>query len=205
MERKMRVVLIFFVVAVCNPANGEVHRTCPATAPNMPAKAHSLMQVHTEKKTIGGLSSQSIPEPDETVVSKNERHCEKSEFALTHACPEKCPYAAEMADQFCHFRCVEGNKCGMEGTVNNATIPSEKTRACRFCNVEACKTCKSGPPGAKGKELEFCLECFPGYFLTEEGECEMVGLWVFKTITVAAAIVVVVLVAWYLRVVTRPL
>jgi len=182
--------------------------TAPDTAP--------LIQIHTSMADCDtpdcqvqlskpmSVIGRSIPEPEETIPSKNNRLCEKDEFALGHACPANCPYAAEMANKFCHFRCVRATECGLFGTVTNNTIPSEETHACRSCNVEACKECKSGPPGAKGKALERCLECYPGYSLAEEGECEMDGLWVFAFITGVVAVVAVVLVAWYLRVVTRP-
>jgi len=206
----------------CSFAN-QPSRNCNALADGEDLESHNrqLLQVGTsvvgcdtpecqlsltEKKSVIERSIQppKIPEPEETVVSTNDRHCDRSEFALSHACPAKCPYAAEMEDKFCFFRCVQGNQCGTMGTVKNATIPSEATGACRLCNVEACKICRAGPPGAKSAELEFCLECYPGYSLTEEGECEMDGLWVFYAITIVGVIAVVTLVAWYLRVVTRP-
>eukprot|EP00419_Tripos_fusus_P017996 CAMPEP_0172745742 /NCGR_PEP_ID=MMETSP1074-20121228/138711_1 /TAXON_ID=2916 /ORGANISM="Ceratium fusus, Strain PA161109" /LENGTH=60 /DNA_ID=CAMNT_0013576989 /DNA_START=84 /DNA_END=263 /DNA_ORIENTATION=- len=33
-------------------------------------------------------------EPEETIPSKNDRLCDKDEFALGKRCPTKCPFAA---------------------------------------------------------------------------------------------------------------
>jgi len=136
--------------------------------------------------------------------SKDNTLCEEDVFAHPELCPKHCPFAAEMADRFCHFRCVRAKECGLLQTVPNATIPDEKMHACRHCEVEACATCVAGKPGQTGKDLERCLKCMPGYSVTEEGECAMKGLWVFVIITLVVAVIVVILTAWYLRVLMRP-
>merc|ERR1719223_763861 len=163
--------------------------------------------VEKEEKTEDKMkvaSDKLQPPHKEDASASKDGICEKDVFARPDPCPAHCPYAAEMADKFCHFRCVKPNECGTLGTVPNATIPSDKLHACRFCNVEACKTCTAGPPGAKSEKLERCLECMPGYRLTEEGECAMKGLWVFTVITGVLVAVALTLLAWYLRVLSRP-
>jgi len=137
-------------------------------------------------------------------ISTDDRICEKDIFARPDLCPAHCPFAAEMAQRFCHFRCVKDFECGLLGTMPKATIPDEKHHLCRHCNVEACLTCVAGKPGQKGKELERCITCMSGYYLTKEGECGMYGLWVFIAMSVNAAIIAMILIAWYLRILTRP-
>jgi len=145
-------------------------------------------------------------EPSETIVSTDPSLCEKDIFARKDLCPSQCPFAAEMESRFCHFRCVSKMQCGdpSTGTLRNASIPDEKMHLCRHCQVEACQTCKAGPPGASGAALERCVKCFPGYSLTSEGECEMKGESFFVAIGVVGAVAVVAAVAWYLSVVFRP-
>ncbi|CAK9106774.1 unnamed protein product [Durusdinium trenchii] len=111
-----------------------------------------------------------------------------------------------MESKFCHFRCVGKLQCGdpTTGTLRNASIPDEKMHLCRHCQVEACQTCKAGPPGASGPALERCVKCFPGYTLTPEGECEMNGESFFVAIAVVGALVTVVAVGWYFSVVFKP-
>eukprot|EP00435_Cladocopium_sp_Y103_P004957 s1190_g1.t1 len=140
------------------------------------------------------------PEPSETIVGTDPGVCEKDIFARKDLCPQQCPFAAEMESKFCHFRCVSKMQCGdpSTGTLRNASIPDEKMHLCRHCQVEACQTCKAGPPGASGAALERCVKCFPGYTLTAEGECEMKGEGFFVAIGVVGAIAVVVAAAWYL-------
>lgn len=145
-------------------------------------------------------------EPSETIVGTDPGVCEKDIFARKDLCPQQCPFAAEMESKFCHFRCVGKLQCGdpSTGTLRNASIPDEKMHLCRHCQVEACQTCKAGPPGASGAALERCVKCFPGYTLTSEGECEMKGEGFFVAIGVVGAIAVVVAAAWYLSVVFKP-
>jgi len=145
-------------------------------------------------------------EPSETIVGTDPGVCEKDIFARKDLCPQQCPFAAEMESRFCHFRCVSKMQCGdpSTGTLRNASIPDEKMHLCRHCQVEACQTCKAGPPGASGTALERCVKCFPGYTLTAEGECEMKGEGFFVAIGVVGAIAVVVAAVWYLSVVFKP-
>jgi len=137
--------------------------------------------------------------PEET-QSVNMSECELDEFARPELCPAHCPFAAEMKDEFCHFRCVKKEECGMLGTVENATIPDEEMMVCRHCEVEGCKKCVPALPGAEGERYEHCAECMPGYSLNEEGECDMDGLGVFIGFGVVTVILTVVIVAWYVAV-----
>jgi len=138
------------------------------------------------------------------VQSQNTSLCGKDVFALRDYCPAQCPFAAEMTNKFCHFRCVKKKECGLLGTNPDAIIPDEQLHACRPCNIEACKTCAVGKLGQKDKELERCVTCMPGYEFTEEGKCRMKHAWVFTAIAVVAAVAVVFVIAWYLRTCVRP-
>ena len=60
------------------------------------------------------------------VQSTDKSLCEEDVFARPELCPAVCPYAAEMRDEFCHFRCVKKEECGLLGTVENATIPDDR-------------------------------------------------------------------------------
>lgn len=151
----------------------------------------------------GLLDSNPEARPEE-VQSKDTSLCEEDIFARPELCPAVCPYAAEMKDEFCHFRCVKKQECGLLGTVENATIPDDRLMVCRHCNVEGCLHCVPASPGQKGEKLEHCRQCMPGYSLTEEGECEMQGLEFFVGTAVVAVVAVILVVVWYVRVASKP-
>jgi len=130
--------------------------------------------------------------------------CESDVFARPELCPAKCPYAAEMQNEYCHFRCVKRRECGTLNTVANATIPDDKLMVCRTCDVEACLTCKGSKPGAEGEKAERCLKCMPGYFMTAEGECQMLGLWIFVIVGVVCGVGAVVALIWYIYARSHP-
>lgn len=139
---------------------------------------------------------------NEPNASSDAAICEQDMFARMEECPESCPYAAEMQKQFCHFRCVPGNECGLLGTVTQATIPDHHHHECRRCEVEGCKTCVPGKPGEK---VELCEECMPGYFLLEGGEkCGSIGDYVFGSIAVVLVVVTLVFACWYVDLACRP-
>ncbi|CAE8652896.1 unnamed protein product [Polarella glacialis] len=107
-----------------------------------------------------------------------------------------------MRDEFCHFRCVKKEECGLLNTVQNATIPDERLKFCRHCEVEGCMQCVASKPGQES--LEKCQQCMPGYSLTREGECEMHGVWVFVLIAAVAGVLLVFAIWWYLCVSSKP-
>mmetsp|Transcript_93579 Transcript_93579/g.180454 ORF Transcript_93579/g.180454 Transcript_93579/m.180454 type:complete len:985 (+) Transcript_93579:62-3016(+) len=141
--------------------------------------------------------------PWRATMSNDSSICGQSTFARQDYCPVQCPFAAEMANNFCHFRCVKKEECGLLGTVPTATIPDYKLHTCRHCSVEACRTCVAGKPGHTGKDLERCSICMPGYHLTEEGECRMRSMWAFVAVAVVTGVIAVILLAWYLRMCMR--
>ncbi|CAK9035733.1 unnamed protein product [Durusdinium trenchii] len=143
-------------------------------------------------------------ERPEEVQSKDTSLCEEDIFARPELCPAKCPYAAEMKKEFCHFRCVERNQCGLLGTVENATIPDDRLMVCRHCNVEGCLHCAHAKPGQVGEKLEHCRQCMPGYSLTEEGECQMKGLGFFIAMAVISVVAVILVIVWYVLISMKP-
>jgi len=145
-----------------------------------------------EQKTI-------VPQSTDTSLCEADAQATKQTF-----CPSSCPYAAEMSNEFCHFRCVQKTQCGLLGTVENTTIPDDDMMACRHCKVEACAKCAASKPGQTGEKLEHCVKCMPGYTLTEEGECEMAGIGVFVLIGVAGAIGAVGFIWWYAMILSKP-
>ncbi|CAJ1329462.1 unnamed protein product [Effrenium voratum] len=164
------------------------------------SKQEHRLQPGPRIKVMTGWTDQ---EPEE-VQSTDESLCEEDVFARPELCPAKCPYAAEMRDEFCHFRCVKKDECGLLGTVENATIPDEDLMVCRHCNVEGCLHCVSAKPGQEGEKLEHCKQCMPGYSLTEEGECEMRGLGFFIAVGVVVVVATVLVIIWYAIVVSKP-
>eukprot|EP00441_Pelagodinium_beii_P015297 CAMPEP_0197655374 /NCGR_PEP_ID=MMETSP1338-20131121/39413_1 /TAXON_ID=43686 ORGANISM="Pelagodinium beii, Strain RCC1491" /NCGR_SAMPLE_ID=MMETSP1338 /ASSEMBLY_ACC=CAM_ASM_000754 /LENGTH=918 /DNA_ID=CAMNT_0043231009 /DNA_START=31 /DNA_END=2787 /DNA_ORIENTATION=+ len=160
--------------------------------------AASPTKIALSEETIS--TTPEIERKPEEVQSVNMSECQLDDFARPDLCPELCPYAAEMKAEFCHFRCVKKEECGLLGTVENATIPDEKLMVCRHCEVEGCKKCVPATPGAEGEKYETCEVCMPGYSLTEEGECAMDGLGVFIAIGVVSAILTVLIIAWYVSV-----
>lgn len=136
--------------------------------------------------------------------SDDESLCEKDIFARPELCPKVCPYAAEMSDKFCHFRCVKKEECGLLGTVENATIPDDRLMLCRHCAVEGCARCVPGSPGQSGEKLENCQQCMPGYGLTADGECEMHGLAIFIGAAVVLVIATILVVVWYCLIASKP-
>lgn len=126
------------------------------------------------------------------------------------ACPEECPFAAELADAnlYCHFKCVKAKECGTAGTMANQTIP-EKDKVpenpyCRYCSVEACAECTASPPGEKGG-VETCKKCMLGYTLEEEGkECKSHSDNVFLGLIVLAGIAGLAGLYWYVTLASKP-
>lgn len=151
---------------------------------------------------LDGLSPKQktiVPQSNDTSLCEADAPATEQTF-----CPSSCPYAAEMSNEFCHFRCVQRKQCGLLGTVENATIPDDNMMACRHCQVEACAKCVSAKPGQVGEKLEHCVKCMPGYTLSEEGECEMKGISVFVAIGVLGAIVTVGVIWWYAMICSKP-
>jgi len=146
--------------------------------------------------------SEKPPSEAEVDRSTDTSLCEADKFANPDLCPSTCPYAAEMRDEFCHFRCVKKEECGLLNTVQNATIPDERLKFCRHCEVEGCMQCVASKPGQES--LEKCQQCMPGYSLTREGECEMHGVWVFVLIAAVAGVLLVFAIWWYLCVSSKP-
>lgn len=129
--------------------------------------------------------------------------CEQSIWARPDPCPEICPLAAEMADakEYCHFKCVKQGECGAKSQSNEeATISDMEHHMCRRCNVEGCLHCVTTEEG----QQEECQTCMPGYFLTDDKECEGVGEWVFLVIAVVAGIAVLLALIWYADLAGRP-
>eukprot|EP00930_Biecheleria_cincta_P092400 TRINITY_DN822_c0_g1_i3.p1 TRINITY_DN822_c0_g1~~TRINITY_DN822_c0_g1_i3.p1 ORF type:complete len:541 (+),score=90.34 TRINITY_DN822_c0_g1_i3:97-1719(+) len=148
--------------------------------------------LHPAPKTV-------VPQSNDTSLCEADAEAAEQTF-----CPSSCPYAAEMSNEFCHFRCVQSNQCGLLGTVENATIPDDNVMACRHCKVEACAKCVAAAPGQVGEKLEHCVKCMPGYTLSEEGECEMNGISVFIAIGVVGAIAAVGIIWWYAMICSKP-
>jgi len=136
-------------------------------------------------------------------LGDDEVECEVDSFAPDTICPEKCPYAAEMKEEFCHFKCVVAKQCGIGGSVEEATIPDLEKHECRRCDVEGCATCVHGEPG---EDVETCQQCMPGYFMEDEGEeCKSSGDWIFGVIAAVAVLAVIVAVAWYADLASKPI
>jgi hypothetical protein len=155
---------------------------------------------------LGYLLDDLLPKHETIVPQSNDTSlCEADAQATSQTfCPSSCPYAAEMSNEFCHFRCVQKKQCGLLGTVENATIPDDDMMACRHCKVEACAQCVAAKPGQEGEKLEHCVKCMPGYSLTEEGECEMVGISVFVAIGVVGAVIAVGVIWYYAMILAKP-
>eukprot|EP00913_Durusdinium_trenchii_P018421 g17305.t1 len=146
-----------------------------------PQKQRSLLQNFAENDLQPGprlrlkVLGYNPDERPEEVQSKDTSLCEEDIFARPELCPAKCPYAAEMKKEFCHFRCVERNQCGLLGTVENATIPDDRL-----------------------------MVCMPGYSLTEEGECQMKGLGFFIAMAVISVVAVILVIVWYVLISMKP-
>jgi hypothetical protein len=110
-----------------------------------------------------------------------------------------------MKDEFCHFRCVKKEECGLLNTVENATIPDDRLMVCRHCNVEGCAKCVPGKPGQRGKKLEHCETCMLGYSLTEEGECRMNGIAFFVGTAILTAVIAIGAIWWYVSTSIKPM
>jgi len=171
-------------------------------------KVASTVSLAEELQPQSEVSRHSVtPYPEqrpEEVQSKDQSLCEEDVFARPELCPARCPYAAEMQAEFCHFRCVQRQECGLLGTVENATIPDDKLMVCRHCNVEGCLHCIAAKPGEMGPRLEHCHQCMPGYWLTEEGECQMQGLAFFISCAVVFVVATILVILWYVIVASKP-
>lgn len=130
--------------------------------------------------------------------------CEKDVFARQELCPEQCPFAAELEEKSCHFRCVTKDECGYMGTVPNAIIPDEHLHACRPCKMPGCKTCVSRTPGMRSEDLDGCDVCMLGYYITDSGACQLRSLWIFVLITTVGCVVGGLTAVWYAILRMRP-
>eukprot|EP00933_Yihiella_yeosuensis_P051491 TRINITY_DN4943_c0_g2_i1.p1 TRINITY_DN4943_c0_g2~~TRINITY_DN4943_c0_g2_i1.p1 ORF type:complete len:964 (-),score=183.11 TRINITY_DN4943_c0_g2_i1:158-3049(-) len=169
-----------------------------------PLKGLSAALGSKKKTNAAGVPIKTGPEPDDDKVSDDDGVCEKAIFARPDLCPDKCPYAAEMTNQFCHFRCVKAKECGLHGTVKNASIPSDKLMTCRHCNVAGCSECVAAPPGSTGSKFEQCVHCMPGYTLNSDGKCDINGQWIWITIVVVVACLVPGVLWYFYVMVTKP-
>lgn len=127
----------------------------------------------------------------------------KAPDVVENACPETCPFAAEMMDpsMYCQFKCVKAQECGTKGTMKNQTIPQKEKKGgnpyCRYCEVEACAKCVASRPGDTSETVETCEKCMPGYTLIDDGkECKTHGDLVFVGLAGFIGVVAIMGVIW---------
>lgn len=156
-----------------------------------------MIELHVGTASATALLGQQLA-PNETGPADV---CNRDIFAREEDCPKSCPFAAELQDKFCHFKCVQGKQCGSSGTMTEATIADDKEHLCRRCRVEGCLTCAPSKPGLE--DVEECEKCMPGYIMAD-GECKGVSDVIFLSIIVMAVILIVMAIFWYVNLALRP-
>jgi len=174
-------------------------------APEVTRELGRQQQERLEKGALGGVKA-GLNEAGVKKTDQNEDYpvlglatCGK-EVEGGHDCPADCAYAAESEAHQCHFKCVAATSCGTQGTNRNNTIPDEKMKLCRHCDVEGCLTCETGKPG---EDKEFCVKCMPGYYAVDKDgdglteECRSWTIYIFVSIAVGAAIGMLCGLLWF--------
>eukprot|EP00931_Biecheleriopsis_adriatica_P023960 TRINITY_DN15023_c0_g1_i1.p1 TRINITY_DN15023_c0_g1~~TRINITY_DN15023_c0_g1_i1.p1 ORF type:complete len:948 (+),score=182.05 TRINITY_DN15023_c0_g1_i1:86-2929(+) len=151
---------------------------------------------NVEEDSKGNEDNESSEECDEDLLAPNEPGKE---------CPAACPYAGEVEEKYCHFRCVEADKCGTGNMLKKASIPDEHHHFCRPCEVEACLECVAGKPGEGGEEVETCNKCMFGYWKSADGKkCTNPGDNFFIGLAVVAVILGLVGLIWFVYLFAQP-
>mmetsp|Transcript_55062 Transcript_55062/g.98211 ORF Transcript_55062/g.98211 Transcript_55062/m.98211 type:complete len:1005 (+) Transcript_55062:121-3135(+) len=145
------------------------------------------------------------PPPPAERVDIGDLECGKAAFAPSGHCPESCPYAAEMATDYCHFMCVKEDGCGTGGSNPNETLADEEIGACRLCEVEACDVCDAGQGTLSGGK-EHCGQCMFGYYYVESlNECRGRFNWIFIAIGVSAIPLIIFGKCWFYNLYKKPI
>jgi len=117
------------------------------------------------------------------------------------SCPEACQYLAEVTTtDACVFKCVTPQECGQLDDINpEASVSDGLDHFCRKCFVPGCSKCQDG------ENTDRCAVCEEGYMLDpESGKCSSPLHTAVIIICSVVGIIFLVLVVWYLELLTRP-
>lgn len=147
-----------------------------------------------------GVQNLSVSTPNTSMVmTMKPIQCNESLYAPSGVCPLDCPFWAEEmgTGKVCHFKCVAASVCGSPGLDPKARIADVEASYCRPCLVAACTVCADGA-------VDKCSGCDMGFQLTADGQCEAKAKWVFYAVFATVSVLLIVIVAWYVELLWRP-
>lgn len=150
--------------------------------------------------TVDGDQNLSVSSTNTSMVmTMKPIQCNESLYAPSGVCPLDCPFWAEEmgTGKVCHFRCVTGNLCGSPGLDPKARIADAVLSYCRTCAVAGCTECAKGA-------VDKCSRCDMGFKLTADGQCEAKAKGIFYAVFGMVFVLLIVIVAWYVELLWRP-
>lgn len=120
-----------------------------------------------------------------------------SNISVDDVCPEQCRFRAEVAQHFCHFKCVTGAECGrnQSGTMIHATVADRVMGICRGCTLKGCKVCKP--------HADECLECNEEFGFVLGGDKQCRSAWVVVPTVIYLSVLCIggYFIIWYVNIV----
>jgi hypothetical protein len=155
---------------------------------------HNEWAAHAKVRPSSQANSSSVVVTTSSGALKCLHPFKSGEMDPNEACPEECPFIAQMATP-CEFQCVGRHECA---AINHeAPIADPEEMTCRGCQVEACEECVNNGEDA-------CKTCAVGYDMKANGTCEGHGKRGWVVLMVIVGVVAFAFLIWVLELLCRP-